>query len=177
MEYFPDDFFDCIMSIYCRIISSCAQEGDNDDKLQYFNILDNVKRTLKNDGFFISTELERLFFRFMNDDELIMMNNQLIKLADEDEIEEYMNNFDVKLHFGEDTENITEKQKTFIYLNYFEFQKNNTINIKSIILEEIKLVLKRNGYYFVDLIGEYIFFVPIERVTNKKELLKIDHII
>ncbi|AAV50291.1 hypothetical protein [Acanthamoeba castellanii mimivirus] len=165
LEYFPDDFFDCIMSIYCRVV-------DTDDNLQYFNILDNVKRILKHDGFFISTELERLFFRFMNDDELIRMNNQLIKLTDEDEIKKYINNFNVKLHFGEDTENITEKQKTFIILNHFEFQKNNTIDIKSIILEKIKLVLKRNGYYFVDLIGEYIFFVPIERVTNKKELLK-----
>ncbi len=168
VEYLPDEFFDCIMSIYCRVI-------DDDDKLQYFNILDNVKRTLKPHGFFISTELSGLFFRFMNNDELVSINQKLIKLADENELNKYVNNFDTKSHFGEENIILTEMQKTFVILNYFMFRKNDTNIIKHILIKNIKLVLKRNGYYYVDMIGEYTFFVPIEKITNKKlikELLK-----
>ncbi|QGR54387.1 hypothetical protein [Moumouvirus maliensis] len=168
VEYLPDEFFDCIMSIYCRVI-------DGNDKLQYFNMLDNVKRTLKPHGFFISTEIIGLFYRFMEDDELFLVNDQLIKFADKDELNEYINKFDKKSHFGEENNILTEKQKTFIILNYFMFRKHNIDIIKHIIIKNIKLVFERNGYYYVDMIGKYVFFVPIEKVTNKKligELLK-----
>ena len=103
---------------------------------------------------------------------MVIINKQLIELADKSEIQEYINNFDKKLYYGQETNTLTQQHKTFIIMNYYLSGKNNLDLIKPIVIENIKLVLERNGYLYVDLIGEYLFFAPIENVTNKKLLTK-----
>lgn len=73
MAYFPNNYFDCILSLHCPVNSIINGEYI----LQYPSILKNVHRMLKSDGRLILTELPRLFFWFITDTYLEIIKKKI----------------------------------------------------------------------------------------------------
>lgn len=147
LKYFPDDFFDCIVTAYCPI-------GHLIDK--YFILLNNLKRTLKKKSFFFSTEFEQLYFWFLDESIVIKITNYLTKHTNLSELEKFKKEFDYRSVDGLD-KFIQDYIILAAYYKYF-----NPSLLKKIARNKIKLILKKNGFKFVKLFKKYLAFCPLK---------------
>lgn len=88
MSYFPDNYFDCVLTVYCPVINDIYIK-----ELQYSTILINIHRILKKNGTLILTELPLLFFHFISDDEFKNIISQIKKIVSEKDIQEFKTNY------------------------------------------------------------------------------------
>ncbi len=107
MSYFPNKYFDRIIDAFCPMVK-------NKSTLQYGNILDNVRRILKDNGYYYSTTLPHLFFWFLSKDQLNKIKNKIEKML-EYEIKDDSNLFDLLV--GNVAVGIANNKKFYEYID------------------------------------------------------------
>ena len=86
MAYFPNDYFDCVLTIFCPVI-------DENNKVQYTSMLKNIHRIIKKDGILASMELPLLFFRFVDENQFKNLVDEIKQIIPKEEIEKYKNDY------------------------------------------------------------------------------------
>lgn len=152
LKYFPDNFFDCIISVYCPI--GFLYE-------QYFEILTSLKHTLTANGFFVSIELPSLIFWFLDQDQLEKIADDLYdniydKIDDQHLImlfDQFKEDFDYQQLDG-----LPEHIQQYLIISAFYDSSNSNENLK-INLIYTKKVLKNNNFRFVGMFKKHLYFV------------------
>ena len=80
MEYFPNNYFDCVITMFCPISSN------DERRTQYPAMLENIQFILKKNGVLALTELPRLFYWFINDAEFDEIIKRLYEIIPEENL-------------------------------------------------------------------------------------------
>ena len=145
LRYFPNNFFDYIISAYCPI---------GDLKKKYFQVMNNLKRTLKKNGTVISLELPTLFFHFFNEFQLGKVSFCLSKHTNAFVLETFKKDYNYDRIHG-----MKKNCKIFCVLRDFYLENHPSI-IKIIELACIKLVLRKQEFDFIKMNERYLVFKP-----------------
>lgn len=81
MSYFPDQYFDIIVSAYCFV--------GKDRGVKYIKMLKNISRIIKPDGRIYLTELPGLFYWFIDTDIINKLKGKIMKIIGEQNFNEY----------------------------------------------------------------------------------------
>jgi hypothetical protein len=101
-----------------------------------------------------------LLSHYSNEDETKNIINKLLSFIDKNSFNEYIEKYDIYSQFGKKhISDLLEKERLHVILNFYG--KKNLKSIELIIIHYLKIILKRNGYNFVALKSEYLFFRPI----------------
>lgn len=146
LEYFPDNFFDCIMSAYCPI---------GDMRNRYFSVMTSLKRTLKRNGVIVSLELPKLFYWFFNKNQLNQISKYLFKCADSDAFFKFKKEYDHNIN-----NNCPKFIGNFYILRDF-YREHEPSKITKIELDNIKMILKINKFSFVGVHDKHMLFKPM----------------
>lgn len=170
MSYFPNDFFDCILTEHCRVVN-------NDDKPIYGEMIRNCHRILKKNGVLCSTELPGLFFWFVNDDEFNSIESE-IKAIIGGEINEmakkYIENLTKNMtdmykdETPETIERIIKKyvtERSFYYhimMGHYDGPRKEKMNdyIKKTMIKYTVIFLDRHNFTFIGIKGRFLLAKP-----------------
>ena len=168
MQYFPDKYFYCILSVYCTICSN------------YFDILKNVHRILSDDGIMITTEFPSVARILLSYLDILQCEKDLIEVMGID-------NFAV---FKNKCLNYLNKQKSiFIKKNgmnaYLKIKGNNEFDItyvietllfskirgpqkkilkkskKILLLKWTERIMNTNGFRIIGTVGKFLVMKKI----------------
>lgn len=147
-NYFPNNTFDCILFAYIPISTIY-------DK--YFNILNDLRRVIRNNGYIITTEFPVLHFWFLSDKQLIRLSNKIrryIKSFDDYRIKLhlFLKNFDYMQVYG-----LNKTVQKYIILRCFCYDYHKQF-IKKIEYNCTKKLFRRNGYFIAKKHANYLYW-------------------
>lgn len=152
MNYFPDNYFDAVLSVYCPVWSYYEQSKNN-----YPLILKNVHRILKKNGLMCFTELPKLIFWFIPEEDFKEIINKINEIVSKENVEEFK-----KEVIGDDPEMIPERNLyQEIMLNYLGDEKL-TQYVESVSLHHTKRFLQEHNFEFVGIKSMFLFAKPIK---------------
>lgn len=149
LEYFPDKIFDCVLSLYCQVIN------EKNEKI-YLDYLKNINRLIKPDGLIILTEMPRLYFRFLEDNILAKINDNLIN--DNKDIIKFIEEHYKNVEDNDSQMNDNEIKYVILEHYYREIDQTKLLKIK---IKYIKYILTKNGYDYIKLKDDILFIKPI----------------
>jgi hypothetical protein len=138
MSYFPDNYFDYILTAYCPVIGKTG--------IQYIKILKNLRRLIKYTGTIYLTELPDLFFWLINDDEYKLLKNKLINMIDRKDLSQFLDNIGINNINDCDFDDIAE-----ILVGNHEFGNKNNIKdrIRQISIDHTKKIMNELNFEII----------------------------
>ena len=152
MSYFPDNYFDCVLSVNCPVSSEQLS-------------LIHIHRIIKKNGVFCTTGLPGLFFWFISDDEF----NDLIQQINEIIPEENLKLFKKELLgygiLGPDSDTYSFYRN--IILNYNGNDREEMLKlIDKVSMNYTLRFLGKNNFEFIGIKSGILFATPINSLSN-----------
>ncbi|XWV26241.1 hypothetical protein QJ857_gp0835 [Tupanvirus soda lake] len=152
MMYFPDCYFDVIISLHYPI-------GNNIEG--YNNMLKILSRIIKPSGKIFLTELPKLFFWFMNSNEYTILVNNINQILGEEVIDDYFKKL-IKRKILLESEK-SECYKEIIVGNYRGLNEESAKEfIKSKAFEHTELYIAKKKYSITGCTNDFIIVEPLK---------------
>ena len=152
MEYFPDNYFDCVLTVYCSYL-------DENSNIQFPNILKNIHRIIKKNGVILLTELPGLFYWLIDDLTFNEISDRIVEIIGKEALEIFKKHLD-------------ELYQSFKYNIYHEILVRNYNGpnreelyeyVDKISVEQTKKILLKNNFEYMKIKGEYLIAKPINK--------------
>lgn len=155
MSYFPDNFFDCVLTIYCPAI-------DEKYNIQFTNFFINIHRILKKNGVLLLTELPGLFYWFINRNDFDLVKKQVDEIIGKNNINKFKNESTRFNFMNRDAD--FDIYVEILVKNYQGENKEKLDDfIDKISIQYTKKILSENNFEFVMLKGNYLVAKPINK--------------
>ena len=146
--YFPDNTFDCILSAYIPIGSLHKK---------YFRTLNNLKRILKKNGQFITTEFPRLHFWFLPKKQLLCLVNKIIKYIES--FCNYKHNFNkfIRAYNHNQLFGLSPHMQIYWIVNCFCYEHHSSF-IKKTEYNYVRQLFRKNGFVVSKKEDDYLYW-------------------